>query len=116
MQERADSVERVSVCDLPWRALVTISQEADLLVVGARGSGGFLGLRIGSVSEHVLQHAQCPVAVIHADGRTEMPTEERIIVGVDGSQTAAKALAWALDEARARHAKVRSGVRVGRAL
>ncbi len=105
--ERANSVERVSVCDLPWRALVTISQEADLLVVGARGSGGFLGLRIGSVSEHVLQHAQCPVAVIHADGRTEMPTEERIIVGVDGSHTAAKALAWALDEARARHAKVR---------
>ena len=67
--ERADTVERVSVCDLPWRALVTISQDADLLVVGARGSGGFLGLRIGSVSEHVLQQAHCPVAVVHADGR-----------------------------------------------
>ena len=103
----ANSVGRVSVCDLPWRALVTISQEADLLVVGARGSGGFLGLRIGSVSEHVLQHAHCPVAVIHADGPSERPTEERIIVGVDGSGTAARALAWALDEARARHAKVR---------
>ncbi len=105
--ERADSVERVSVCDLPWRALVTISQDADLLVVGARGSGGFLGLRIGSVSEHVLQQAHCPIAVVHADGRTDIPTEERIVVGVDGSKTAARALAWALDEARARRAKVR---------
>ncbi len=38
---------------------------------------------------------------------TEMPTEERIVVGVDGSKTAARALAWALDEARARHAEVR---------
>ena len=104
---RAETVERVSVCDLPWRALVTVSQDADLLVVGARGSGGFLGLRIGSVSEHVLQQAHCPVAVVHANDRAAMPNEERIIVGVDGSETAAKALAWALDEARARHAKVR---------
>ena len=106
--ERASSVERVSVCDLPWRALVTVSQEADLLVVGARGTGGFLGLRIGSVSEHVLQEASCPVAVVHADAREgEAVTEERIVVGVDGSETAARALAWALDEARARNARVR---------
>ena len=77
-------------------------------MVGARGTGGFLGLRIGSVSEHVLQQARCPVAVVHADGRDdEAVTEERIVVGVDGSETASRALAWALDEARARNAHVR---------
>lgn len=106
--ERAGTIGRTSVCDLPWRALVETSKGADLLVVGARGTGGFLGLRIGSVSEHVLQQATCPVAVIHAEER-EGPavTEERIVVGVDGSETATRALAWALDEARARNARVR---------
>ena len=105
---RASTIGRNSVCDLPWRALVETSREADLLVVGARGTGGFLGLRIGSVSEHVLQQASCPVAVIHDDARAgEAVTEERIVVGVDGSETATRALAWALDEARARNARVR---------
>jgi nucleotide-binding universal stress UspA family protein len=103
----ADTVGRISVCDFPWRALTGVSVEADLLVVGARGTGGFLGLRIGSVSERVLEHASCPVAVIHVDTRKQdAPAEERIVVGVDGSVTATRALAWALDEARARHAKV----------
>ena len=106
--DRASTIGRISVCDLPWRALVETSREADLLVVGARGTGGFLGLRIGSVSEHVLQQASCPVAVIHDDARAgEAVTEERIVVGVDGSETATRALAWALDEARARNARVR---------
>ena len=68
--EAAARVERKSIIDLPWRALVTVSEGADLLVVGARGSGGFLGLRLGSVSEKCLQHATCPVAVIHANGAT----------------------------------------------
>ena len=50
----------MSVNDLPWRALVNVSKGADLLVVGARGSGGFLGLRIGSVSEHVPAAREVP--------------------------------------------------------
>ncbi len=113
--ERADTIGRFSVCDLPWRALVSTSAGSDLLVVGARGTGGFLGLRIGSVSEHVLQQARCPVAVVHADGRgDETATEERIIVGVDGSETASRAIAWALDEARARRRECAPRVCVGR--
>jgi nucleotide-binding universal stress UspA family protein len=106
--EQASTVGRISVCDLPWRALVQTSSGADLLVVGARGSGGFLGLRIGSVSEHVMQHAACPVAVVHVDGRVQdTPADEQIVVGLDGSETATRALAWALDEARVRDAHVR---------
>lgn len=47
----------------PARALIDRSADADLVVVGARGRGGFRGLRLGSVSEQVARHSHSPVLV-----------------------------------------------------
>ncbi|MFE9425767.1 universal stress protein [Kitasatospora sp. NPDC006697] len=44
--------------------LLEAAQGADLLVVGSRGHGGFVGALLGSVAGHCVQHAPCPVVVV----------------------------------------------------
>jgi nucleotide-binding universal stress UspA family protein len=100
----AAAVERHVVSDLAARAILGVAAGADLLVVGARGLGGFRGLLLGSVSRQCLHEATIPVAVIRAD--TLEALEPLVIVGVDGSKAAHRALAWAADEARARSAQL----------
>jgi nucleotide-binding universal stress UspA family protein len=101
----AELIVRKVVCDLPARALLEASADADLLVVGARGMGGFRGLLLGSVSQQCAHHTTVPIAVVR---RPPVPNrvQEQIVVGVDGSSTSQRALGWALDEARAREAAV----------
>ncbi|MDQ2707105.1 MAG: universal stress protein [Actinomycetota bacterium] len=48
----------------PAEVLVEASREAELLVVGSHGHGAFTGMLLGSVSQHSVQHATCPVVVI----------------------------------------------------
>lgn len=76
--------------------LIDAVDTADLLVVGSRGAGGFEGLLLGSTAEHCARHAPCPTVVVppvsHARTR-------RIVVGVDGSEPAKLASAWAIREA-----------------
>jgi nucleotide-binding universal stress UspA family protein len=44
--------------------LLDVAHDADLLVVGSRGLGAFKDLLLGSVSEHCVRHANCPVIVV----------------------------------------------------
>ncbi len=92
------------------RTLLDAASGADMLVVGHRGLGGFAGLVLGSVSHQCVQHAGCPVVVVRPEHLPDAPPKERaterIVVGVDGSETSRTALCWALDEARLRSAAV----------
>lgn len=60
-------VEVSAVRGQPATALVNASSEAELLVVGPRGVGGFKGLMLGSVSDHLVSHANCPVVVVRTE-------------------------------------------------
>ena len=58
-------VQRVAREGLAARVLLEEAQDADLLVVGTRGHGGFAGLLLGSVSEQCAHHAPCPVIIVN---------------------------------------------------
>ena len=106
--EAAASVVRRPVCDVPAQGLIEAAKGAALLVVGARGLGGFRGLLLGSVSQQCLHHAPGPIAIVHPprEGREGADGAERVVVGVDGSEPSRAALRWALTEAALRHATV----------
>jgi nucleotide-binding universal stress UspA family protein len=57
-------LDRRVVEGAPGAVLVDESRDADLLVVGSRGRGGFAGLLLGSVGQQCAQHAACPVVII----------------------------------------------------
>ena len=48
----------------PAEVLIEWSKEVDLVVLGSRGHGGFKGMLLGSVSQHLVAHSGCPVVVV----------------------------------------------------
>jgi len=63
-------IERQVIQGPAAEVLVQTASPHDLLVVGSRGHGGFTGLLLGSVSQQCVQHAQCPVVVVHSPKST----------------------------------------------
>ncbi|WP_315093851.1 universal stress protein [uncultured Cellulomonas sp.] len=108
----APGVEVTSALDLGASiagALVDQSTGAHLLVVGARGLGGFAGLLLGSVSTAVAAHSRCPVVVVrHRPGPSVVPEARPVVVGVDGSMTSLRAVDLAFDQAAQRRAPLRA--------
>jgi nucleotide-binding universal stress UspA family protein len=76
------------------------SGRASMVVLGSRGTGGFVGLPVGSVSVAVATHARCPVVVVR-DG-VPPSANQPIVVGVDESEEARLAIEFAFEEAAAR--------------
>ncbi len=58
-------IDRAVVSGSPASQLIAAAEDADLLVVGSRGRGGFAGLLLGSVSQQCAHHAHCPIVICH---------------------------------------------------
>ncbi|BDA63991.1 universal stress protein [Actinomyces capricornis] len=86
----------------PAGVLVDLSDEATISVVGTRGGGGFTDRLLGTVSSALPAHSHCPTVVVpdRTQGAEYTPVR-RIVVGVDGSSSARRALQWAVQEAEA---------------
>ena len=96
-----------TVVTSPTQALVEESAEASLLVLGSRGRGSVLATLLGSISFAVASGAHCPVVVVKEGGAaTAVGAGGRVVVGTDGSDRAASAVAFAADFAASRSASV----------
>lgn len=91
---------RLGVGSVP-ATLIQEAEDADLLVLGPRGTGGFTRLLLGSVSRQAVEHAPCPVVIVPPD-TDPRPRRAEIVVGVDGSQGSVDAVGFALEEASSR--------------
>ncbi|MFF6880042.1 universal stress protein [Streptomyces sp. NPDC012474] len=91
-------ISRAVVTGEPLTVLEAQSRAAELVVVGSRGMGGFVGLMVGSTAVHLAAHGRCPVLVVHEQGEGTGP----IVVGVDGSSAGAGAVNFAFNEAALR--------------
>ncbi|NKZ05224.1 universal stress protein [Actinomadura latina] len=86
---------------VPATVLMEAAADAELVVVGARGRGGFTDLVLGSTGVALSAHAPCPVVVVR-EPRSQGP----VVVGVDGSAASQEALGLAFTEAHLRGAEL----------
>jgi nucleotide-binding universal stress UspA family protein len=85
----------------PALAVTGSGSDAAMLVVGARGAGGFAAMTLGSVSRYAAVSATCPVIVVR---QASMAVHQEVALGIRHPQGASEALTFAFEEAAARHA------------
>ncbi|MGB8387392.1 universal stress protein, partial [Mycobacterium sp.] len=92
------TIKRELVYSNPALALVEMSDEAEMIVMGTSGRGMLARGVLGSVSSTVVRQANCPVAIIHNE---DLPDQGHapVLVGIDGSPASELATAIAFDEA-----------------
>jgi nucleotide-binding universal stress UspA family protein len=66
---RPESVTVKAVHGFPVEELINAGKDADMIVLGSRGAGGFTRLMMGSVAGQVAQHAHCPVLLVPPEDR-----------------------------------------------
>ncbi|MGP3633012.1 universal stress protein [Streptomyces sp. 24-1644] len=94
--------------DFPAAALISLSQDASMVVVGSRGLGGFRSLMIGSNSLAVASMAACPVVVVHGESRADEDEEDAaeafpdIVAGVAADESSGAVLEFAFSTAATR--------------
>ena len=88
----------------PVSRILELSERADLVVLGRRGSGGFGNLSLGSTALTVARHAEQSVALIPPNPRPPTDQARDIVVGIDGSERAQAALEFGFAESELRSA------------
>lgn len=112
VRERQPGVEvrALQMPAAPVQSLLAAGENADVLVLGSRGVGGFRGLLLGSTTLHVAPYAHCPVVVVHSgseggvrfEGVDEYPGNPgQVVLGYDGSPASNRAAAFAFRHAEA---------------
>lgn len=66
-EPRPDTVTVTAVNGFPVEEILAAAEDADIIVLGSRGAGGFTRLLLGSVSSQIAQHAHCPVLIVPAE-------------------------------------------------
>jgi nucleotide-binding universal stress UspA family protein len=98
--DRKVTIKRELLYSTPAPALIKMSDEAEMIVVGTSGRGLLARGVLGSVSATVVRHASCPVAVIRGE---DLPDPQApVLVGIDGSPASELATEIAFDEASRR--------------
>ncbi|WP_033823966.1 universal stress protein [Kitasatospora sp. MBT63] len=87
-------VRTEEVHDVVTSALVAAGEDAELLVLGARGIGGFPELRVGSTALHIAARANSPTVLLPANGPGMHPREQ-VVLGLDARRPAEAALLFA---------------------